>query len=126
MTKELDTLHVQFQLNNDILVATFKKGTRIQLESAKKIVQDRIRFTESRVLAVLIRDKGVISIDRQATLFLSSKKGTKFLKAVAFVNSDLWGRTLLEYFVNANNPVMPIKVFTEEPPALEWLHEFNL
>jgi hypothetical protein len=124
MKIESETPYVKYQLNGNVLIATFKEGIRIQLEIAKRIVRDRILFTESRVLPVMIRNQGVISIDLQALKFFSSAEGTRFLKAVAFVDASEVGQVMERFLVKTDNASMPVRIFLNELPAWRWLDRF--
>lgn len=72
MLTKLDTPYVYFEVKNNILFATYKKGLRIDLQIAKKIVEQRLEFMQGREMPVIVFDDGVISITKKARDYFGS------------------------------------------------------
>lgn len=48
MHKFLDTLDVYYELQDGLLIGTYKKGLKINLEMAKEIVKRRLELTDHK------------------------------------------------------------------------------
>lgn len=124
MLKELDTLHVYFEIKEGLLVATYKKGLRLNLDMAKTIVKSRLSLMGDKELPVLIYNLGVISMDKEARDYLSSSEGVKGLKAGAIVLNSPYGSFLGNFFLSVTKPPIPARIFTNTKSAMKWLEKF--
>ncbi|MGH2642482.1 MAG: hypothetical protein ACRDE2_00915 [Chitinophagaceae bacterium] len=124
MKTVLNTPYVHFALNDQLLIATFKKGLHINLDAAREIVHSRLEFTENKTVSVLILNQGVACMDKEARDYLSSEEGTRNLKAVAMVLRSTFGSMLGNFFLSVNKPEMPVRIFSNEKPAMKWLYKF--
>jgi hypothetical protein len=120
----LDTPYVYYEVKDNILIATFKKGSRINLEIAKKIVQDRLKFTGNKAMVALVFNHGVISMDKEARDFFSSPAGNEGLKAGAIILDSEFTSILGNFFLSVNKPNIPAKMFTNVSQAVKWLQKF--
>ena len=84
MTPILDTDYVRFELEDDLLIATYKKGKKITLEVAQQIVRDRMEFTEGRTVLVLLQNQGVISFDKAARDYLALQGGYQWRQSCCY------------------------------------------
>ncbi|MFL5789854.1 MAG: hypothetical protein ACJ748_17465 [Flavisolibacter sp.] len=124
MDKELDTPHVHLELKEGILIGTYKKGLKINLQIAKEIVDARIKFTGNKLMPALIYNQGVISMDKSAREFFSSDEGVSGLKAAAIILDSPFASFLGNFFVFVNKTKMPVRIFSNTPSALKWLKKF--
>jgi hypothetical protein len=116
--------YVNFEMDNNILVATYKKASKINLEIAKTIVEARLNFTERKELPVLVYNQGVVSMDKLARDFLSSTEGVKGLKAGAIILDSPFTSLLSNFFIKVSKPKIPAKTFTNKTAALKWLKQY--
>lgn len=121
---ELDTPYVHLCIKNKILVGTYKKNLRIDLEVAKEIVSARQTFTGTEKFATLIISQGVISINRPAREYLSSPEATVGLSASAIVVDTLFSSFLGNFFLAVNQTTIPVKIFANTIDAEKWLQQF--
>lgn len=121
---ELDTPYVHLCIRNKILVGTYKKNLRIDLEVAKEIVSARQSFTGTEIFATLIISQGVISMSRQAREYLSSPEATVGLSASAIVVDTLFSSFLGNFFLAVNKTTIPVKIFANTFDAEKWLQRF--
>jgi hypothetical protein len=121
MTPILDTDYVRFELEDDLLIATYKKGKKITLEVAQQIVRDRMEFTEGRTVLVLLQNQGVISFDKAARDFLASREGTSGVKAAAILSDTPATAMIGNFLIRVNRPHMPARLFTNKERAIGWL-----
>jgi hypothetical protein len=115
---------VHLELSGKLLIATFKKGIRIDVGIARKIVDCRKRFTKNRTYPVLILNKGVISMTREAREYFASDEGTAGLRASALVLRTSFGAVMGNIFLKVNKPRMPVKIFSTEKGASKWLKQY--
>jgi hypothetical protein len=124
MLTKLDTPYVYFEIKNNILFATYKKGLRIDLQIAKEIVQQRLEFMEARELPVIVFDDGVISISKEARDYFGSEEGNRNLKAGAIIKSTPFAAAISSFFLFVTKPSIPARAFRSERAALKWLSKF--
>ena len=124
MTVELDTPYVHYKIQDQILVATYKKGLKIDGAIARQIVADRLRFAGNKTMVALVYNLGVISMDKAARDFLSSPLGNVGLRAGAIVLDTPFSVTLSNFFLSVNKPNIPAKIFSNTSQALRWLKKF--
>ena len=124
MLTKLDTPYVYFEVKNSILFATYKKGLRIDLQIAKKIVEQRLEFMQGREMPVIVFDDGVISISKEARDFLGSTEGNRNLKAGAIMKSTPVAKAISSFFLTVTKPSIPARAFTDVDAALDWLSKF--
>jgi|SRR2546423_13159933 hypothetical protein len=125
MDKELDTAHVHLLIKDGILIGTYKKGLKINLQIAKEIVETRIGFTNNKLMPALIYNQGVISMDKGAREYFSSDEGVRGLKAAAIILDSPFASFLGNFFVFVNKTKMPVRIFSSTPTALKWLKKFT-
>lgn len=124
MIVKKDTPYVYYELDDQVLFATYKKGLRINGAIARQIVQDRLAFTGNKPVVALVYNLGVISMDKEARDFLSSPSGNKGLIAGAIVLDSVFSITLSNFFLSVNRPNIPSKIFRDTKDALKWLQQF--
>ena len=127
MDKTLDTQFAHLELQDDLLIAHYKKGIRISLDIAKQIVKTRLNFTGSKPVLGLIYNEGVKKIDKDARDYLTSEEGTFGITAVAYVlnNPFPFSSFFANFFVSISKTNLPVRIFSSEKPALKWLAQFR-
>ena len=124
MKTESDTPFVHFLLRDGLLIATYKKGLKVNLAIARQIVQSRLDFVEFKPVATLIRSEGHMIIDKKARDFFASPEGTWGLIAAAMVPCNPFDWALGSFFLHVRKPPMPTRVFSHEDSAIKWLCKF--
>ena len=121
---ELDTPYVHLRIKDKILVGTYKKNIRINLEIAKEIVRARLSFTGNRKMPSLIISQGIVTIDKPAREYLSSDEATVGLVASAILVNSKFSSFLGNFFLTVNKTKMPVKIFSDISKAEKWLQQF--
>lgn len=121
MTLKRETEHVMFELEGDLLVATYKRGARIDLPAAKKIVRDRFDFVNGREVLVLAQSEGPLTMNKEARAFLSSDEAVRELKAAAILSEHPVTAFVGNFIVRVNRPAIPVRIFTSREKAIGWL-----
>ncbi len=117
-----DTKYFRLELKDGIVHFQHKPGA-INLEIAKQIVADRLDFFSGFSWPMLITGEGLTDINKEARQFLA-KEGTKGVTAGALLTKTVFSMCLGNFFLRVYPPPMPVRLFTEEEPALEWLQQF--
>jgi hypothetical protein len=124
MVAMLDTPYISFEIKESILIASYKKGLKINLDIAKEIVNRRLVFTNQQTVPVMILNQGVVSIEKEARDFLSSTDGIRGVKAAAIVLKTPFGSFLGNFLISVTKPAIPAKIFSTEEAAMQWLKKF--
>ena len=124
MSDSLKGKYVNLEINGEILIGTYKKGLKITLPIAKEIVASRLIFTSNTDMPALILNQGVVSMDKDARDFLSSKEGVRGLKAGAIVLDSPFASFLGNFFIKISKPKIPAKIFANKEDALKWLEQY--
>ena len=125
MNKTLDTPFVFFEIDDNILIATYKPSNRITLRAAKEIVASRLFFIENLAMPTLVLNQGIIKMDKEARDYLASSEGIAGLKCAAILlNSDFISITV-NFFLKVTKPKLLVKTFTDKQEALTWLSGFT-
>jgi hypothetical protein len=125
MAKTLDTPYVYYELHDDLLIGTYKKGLKINLEIAKEIVKAWQEFTNHKPVLQLVYNAGVISMDKQARDYLSSDEAVGKIIAGAIVLDSAFGSFLGNFFLSVSKPKMRARIFSKTEDALKWLDKFR-
>ena len=125
MKKILDTPYVHYELQDDLLICTYKKGSRLNLDKAKEIVKTRLEFVDYKPTVLLVYNQGVVSMDKKAREYLSTGDGVKGVVAAAIVVASPFTSFMANFFVSVNKPKMPVRVFSNANDSLKWLQKFR-
>lgn len=91
------------------------------LADAKENFAIFIRLCQDRKRPVLIVLNGVRGITPDARRFYSGDEAGRYISASAFVVASPVSRVLGSFFLGLNKPAYPVRLFTEEAEAIEWL-----
>ena len=123
-TKELDTENAHFQIENGVLITTFK-SKRITLEIAKEIVRDRKKFTAGRAYPGLGWFTQLKVADKQARDYFSTDEANEGVTAGALIADSLFISLLVNFFLKVSGPKVPARVFRNTEDAMMWLEQFR-
>jgi len=115
--------YATFWIEAGILYFVYKRNTTIDLNAAKQIVNDRIKFQQLVDYPILCDIRGMKSIDRAARDFLA-KEGSSYTKGVAVVVDTPMTKIISNFYLGLNKPIAPTKMFTERQEALNYLQQF--
>ncbi len=120
-----DTDYAHFNLCDGIVYVTYKKGVTINLSTARQLVETRLELTENREYPMILFDEGVVSIEKEARDFFSSDEGIINISACAMVLKSVYSTFLGNFLIKIKKPSIPVKIFTDEKNAKEWLMQFK-
>lgn len=125
MRKVQQTPYIDFEINNGILIGTYKPNILITLKHAKEIVASRIAFMEGNDMPILILNQGIIKMDKDARDYLASAEGIKGLKCAAILINSNFISITVNFFLKVTKPKLLVKTFTDKEEALNWLQDFT-
>lgn len=112
---------IKMEIKDGVLHAHYKAGLMLNLEEAKKLVEERIKLCEGREYPFIIYDGGVVSMDRDARLFFSSYDGTKGIAMAAFIESSVFSKMLINFFLKLTKPNVKSRAFGNVEEAMKWI-----
>src|SRR5687768_5882136 len=115
--------YANFWIEAGILYFVYKKNAAIDLNAAKQIVDDRVRFQQQIDYPILCDIRGIRNIDIAARDFLA-KEGSSYTKGVAVVVDTPMTKIIGNFYLGLNKPVAPTKMFTAKEEALAFLKQF--
>ena len=115
----------KYWIENDILFFEYKDNVEIDLDAAKAIVNDRIKFQDYKDFPILADFRRVKSINKEAREYLA-KSGSKNVTACAVLTDSPVNRIMLNFYLKIDKPVTPTRMFSSNDEALEWLHQHAL
>jgi len=125
MHKVLDTPYVHLELQDDLLIGTYKKGLKMTLDIVKEVVKTRLEFAEYKPVVALVYNAGVISMTKEARDYLSGEEGSRGVVAGAVVLDSPFSSFLGNFYLAVAKPRMPSRSFTKTSAALKWLEQFR-
>ncbi len=124
MKKSYDTETVLFEIDEGILIATYKPHIKINLKQAKTIVEQRLIFIDNKPKPTLVINSGTLNADKSARDFFSSEEGIAGIKCAALMVNSNFSSLMLTFFLKITKPKLLVKTFTDKKEALTWLSNY--
>lgn len=125
--KQIETDDVFFTIDDDILFCSYKKQIEIDLNIAKRIIKDRVAFTEGKSYPILIDFTNMHSVTKEAREYMNAPEGgLKGLLGGAFLSNSLVTTLFVNLYLKINQPTIPAKFFTKKEEAITWLKSLKL
>lgn len=119
--KVYENHQIKMEIIDGVLHAHYKAGLQLNLEDAKNLVAERVKLCEGKEYPFLIYDGGVVSMDRDARIFFSSYEGTKGIAMAAFVETSVFSKMLINFFLRLTKPNVKSRAFNNVSDALNWI-----
>lgn len=116
--------YATYTIDGGIVHVIYKNGTRLNLNAAVKVVQDRLKLQNGKFYPVLCDILGIKAANKSARDYLALE-GSVFISAVAFIIKPPVTASLSEFYLRASKPPVPTKVFTEPEEARKFLNQFK-
>lgn len=124
--KKFENEFVTIEMEDDILFVHYKTPSTIDMTCAKKVVEDRLKFTEGKPCYVLTDLTDIKPGTKEAREYLCDPNGgLQGILAGAFVSDKLFSYALANLFLKINKPPIPSKIFSKKEDALKWLMEIK-
>tara|TARA_R110002050_G_scaffold189122_1_gene323722 strand:+ start:824 stop:1225 length:402 start_codon:yes stop_codon:yes gene_type:complete len=123
MQKFYENEYTTYQLMDNIVHITYKKGVEIDLEASKKIVRDRLMFQEERAHPVLCDIRQLRKVDKPSRDYLAME-GSQLVIALAFIIEPPVTDAMTQFYLKTNHPNIPTASFLEVAKAIAYLGRF--
>jgi hypothetical protein len=110
--------------DDGILRIDFSRYDRITLASIQYVHARHVALCPDRKIPVLLKGKGVASVEYKAQRYISSPEVCAVISVVAIVVKSFLERHLARMFLIYHRPPYPVQVFSGEADALSWLRGF--
>ena len=125
-TEEIVTRTVRIWIGDDGIVRM------VDIPGAEEVLDDAIEnllavrnVCEDKEYPTLIDIRELKSITQEARKYYASDETARFGKATGLVIGSPMTRGIGNYFIQLNRPALPLKLFTSEGKALDWLEGFS-
>ena len=123
MQKFYENEYTTYQLMDNIVHITYKKGVEIDLGASKQIVRDRLMFQEERAYPVLCDIRQLRKVDKPARDYLALE-GSQLVTALAFVIEPPVTDAMTQFYLKTNHPDIPTASFRDLAKAVAYLGGF--
>lgn len=113
------------RVSNGILFVKFKPGLVINVEIAKQMYYDRLKFSNGISRPLLLDGRNFVSMDRATMKYYKTKEVTQCITAAAFLTGNALTSLAGNLFLTLEKPLIPTKLFTDEKKAVEWLEKYK-
>jgi len=108
-----------------ILRSWCKPGTQIDLDEAKEVVRQMAGLCAGHRRTMLVDMSNLRSITRDARQYFAGAETAELVTAGAMLVTSPLARVVGNFFIGFNKTASPIRLFTSEHEALEWLAGFG-
>ena len=115
---------VKMKYDDGLLFAEIKLDKpSLSLEDAKLLVKDRIEFTKGEIHLMCAQVTRIYYADAEVREYMSSEEGKRNIAAGALVTSSAVSKVFFNFFIKVSklDKVMPVKFFTSEKAAMDWM-----
>ncbi|MFW9993408.1 MAG: hypothetical protein ACFFD4_15295 [Candidatus Odinarchaeota archaeon] len=126
MVKEvIETRTARIWLDEDGIVHYVSlAGAEMKLEDAQETIEIIAKIAAGQKIPVLIDNKLIKSAAREARSYFSGKEAEKVTLATAIITGFPLSKMIANLYFRASKPPFPVKLFTSEDRAIEWLRGF--
>ncbi len=121
VSKVFESDHVKMELIDGVIHTHYKPGLKLNLDDAKKLVSEKINFCAGKEYPFIFYDGGVVSMDRDARVYFSSEEGTQCIVIAAFLESSVFSKMLINFFLKLTKPRVKSKAFNSLDEAIQWI-----
>jgi len=121
----LENDYVEIWIENNTVIEIFKPDTIIDMEAGKKIIEDRMKVSNGVPMPIFVDMRNMVSMDNKTRDFMGTEDAVINLTHGAFLISSIFNRLLANMYMKFNTPPVPVKFFTSEKPAFEWIDKIR-
>jgi hypothetical protein len=115
----------EFWLEDGIIIEVFKPSVKqITYEIAKKVVEDRLKFTNGIERPMFIDMSEFRVIDKKARDYFGGEESNSLVSAAGIILHSYIAWLAGKLFLSINKPKTNIQLFKTKQKALEWLQQF--
>lgn len=106
------------------MICTMKPGSEHALDDAKEVSAAAVEVSGGKKRPVLVDMAKLKSVSREAQEYHSADEAVPDCSAVALIVGSPVSRVIASFFLRFRSVKYPIKLFTSEGDAIEWLKGF--
>lgn len=118
--EKFESPYVTMWIENGILYGRFANDLELTLPIAKACVEGRIFFSKGKSYPMLVDMTGLKSVNKQARQYMATM-GATLVTAGALITRSAVSKMIGNMFLTIDKPPVPVKLFTSELKAREWL-----
>ena len=116
--------YVTMWIDGPIMYCKYVDDLHVSLDIAKTCVEGRIFFSKGKSFPLIIDMTGIKSTTREARQYMASI-GATLVTAGALITRSAVSRTIGNIFLKIDKPPVPVKLFTSQVKAREWLMQYE-
>ncbi len=114
----------RYWLDDDgFLRGVLNEGVDYRLEDAVEMMALHRKMTEGQARGFLMDIRAIRSLPREVRTYFTQPEHAQVHRAVALVVGSPLSRAIGNFFLGFNKPAMPMRLFSEDEDALEWLRK---
>ena len=121
----IENEYVELWEEDGIIYEKFKPQTVLNMEAGRKVVEDRMKLSNKRVMPMLVDIINLVSVDVQTRRWMATEEALAYLSAGAFIINNTLTRLFFNTFLKLDKPKIPTKAFPNESKALIWLEHYK-
>lgn len=127
ITEKFTGTYMDFERIGGIVLANYHDDVYISLAVAQKSVAERLVFSHSDPIALMVDGTNVKGISKEARDYYGSEEGSAQLIASAIYTRSKLSAFLANFLlkVNLHRTNIPIKLFNDKEKAIEWLKQYE-
>lgn len=103
---------------------TYFPKVEVTLADAKKSIAVVLKISKGKTQPLFVDSRGIKSMEREARTYYAGEEAAKAVSACALLIGSPISRVIGNFFLGINKPKFPVKLFTSESEAIEWLRRF--
>ncbi len=120
--KTIDTENIKFSIGDDqILYIECLPDTIMTLDEGKLSTKTGLTLTEGKAMPLLCDLKNVAKMTQECRRYFAGPEHAKMFTKCALLITNPISRIIGNFFLGANKPLKPTKLFTNKEEALKWL-----
>lgn len=126
LEKQLDFADIFIHKDLKVFMVKYHANQEVDKSKAEILVNEIYQIVEKGYSLGLNDARGPhLEISKEAREIYSNNKSLEKTIAQAVIVNELSTRILLNFFINLNKPVVPVKLFNSFDKALDWLLNFE-
>lgn len=118
-----ETAHFYMIITDGVLYFEYKPIQLLYYEVAKDILKQRLHLQGEVSYPIFCRTTGIHDMDKGARDLMAAE-GSLYTKAVALVDQRFIAKTMADFYIRINRPLVPTSVFKNEKKALRFLRPY--
>ena len=119
--------YANIYLEEGVVYGIYREGVSIDLNAAKKIVEDRKIASDYSLVPMFVDVTNVKVLSKEARDYFGSEEGSELLSASAIYTNSRLSAFLANFLirVNLHKTIIPVRLFTDRKKAIKWLQQYR-